>query len=52
MNNNNQIFKFKIMKNNCVKKGLLALMLIAGSAIQAQETGGAIGRQADAVLVG
>ena len=52
MNNNNQIFKFKIMKNNCVKKGLLALMLIAGSAIQAQETGGAIGRQADAVLGG
>ena len=52
MNNNNQILKFKIMKNNCVKKGLLALMLIAGSAIQAQETGGAIGRQADAVLGG
>lgn len=48
--NNNQIFKIKIMKNNYVKGGLLALMLMAGTAIQAQETGGAIGKQADADL--
>lgn len=40
------------MKNNYVKGGLLALMLMAGIAIQAQETGGAIGRQTDAVLGG
>ena len=52
MNYNIQIFKIKIMKNNYVKGGLLALMLVAGTAIQAQETGGAIGRQADAVLGG
>ena len=50
MNYNIQIFKIKIMKNNYVKGGLLALMLVAGTAIQAQETGGAIGRQADAAL--
>jgi len=35
-NNNNQIFKIKIMKNNYVKGGLLALMMTAGIAIQAQ----------------
>lgn len=50
MNNNNQIFKIKFMKNNYVKGGLLALMLVAGTAIQAQETGGAIGKQTDAAL--
>ena len=50
MNNNNQIFKIKIMKNNYVKKGLLALMLISGTVMQAQQTGGAIGKQADAAL--
>ena len=40
------------MKNNYVKGGLLALMLVAGTAIQAQQTGGAIGKQNDAVLGG
>ena len=36
--NNSQIFKIKIMKNNYVKGGLLVLMLMAITAIQAQTT--------------
>ena len=38
MNNNNQIFKIKIMKNNYLKTGIIALMMITGTVIQAQTT--------------
>ena len=39
-NNNNQIFKIKIMKNNYLKGGIFALMMTAGIALQAQTTVG------------
>lgn len=41
MNNNNQIFRIKIMKNNYVKIWLLALALTIGTVLQAQTTTGA-----------
>ena len=50
MNNNNQIFKIKIMKNNYVKIGLLALALTIGTVLQAQTTTATIGKQTDATL--
>ena len=39
-----------IMKNNYVKMGLIALMLMAGTVIQAQDTNPAIGKQTEANL--
>lgn len=49
-----KFFKFNlnrsIMKNNYGKQGLMVLMLMAGTAIQAQDTSTAIGRQTDATL--
>ena len=51
INNNNQIFKIKTMKNNYVKLSLLTLTMIAGTAsVQAQDTNATIGKQAKATL--